>query len=117
MFLYNDHNFLHARNVPPSDYSEAPKSSLHALLQEHRDGLDGITFHPECENGDIRACTQELIGGGEVQILLIKLGPLRCLIPTGMEHGGEYSHRRSTEAFGDTICAPYLILDVDMELM
>jgi hypothetical protein len=67
--------------------------------------------------GDILICTQELIGDGEVWILLIKLGPLRCLIPTGMEHNGESSHRRSIEAVNDMICAPCLILDVEMELM
>ena len=66
---------------------------------------------------DICACTQELIGGGKVWILLIKLGPLRCLMPTGMEHGGECSHGRSTEVVINTICAPCLILNVDMELL
>jgi hypothetical protein len=66
---------------------------------------------------DIHACTQELIGGGEVRILMIKLGPLRCLIPMGMEHGGECSDGRSTEEVSDTICAPCLILDVEMELL
>ena len=34
-----------------------------------------------------------------------------------MEHGGECSHSRSTEAINDMICAPCLILDVDMELL
>jgi hypothetical protein len=67
--------------------------------------------------GDIHACTQELIGGGEVRISMIKLGPLRCLMPIGMEHGGECIHKRSTESVNDTICAPCLILDVDMELL
>jgi hypothetical protein len=66
---------------------------------------------------DIRACTQELIGGGEVRILPIKLGPLRCLMPIGMEHGGECIHGRSNEAVNDTICAPCIILDVEMELL
>jgi hypothetical protein len=66
---------------------------------------------------DIRACTQELIGGGEVRISLINLGPLRCLMPIGMEHGGECNHGRSTEAINDMICAPYLILDVEMEML
>jgi hypothetical protein len=36
---------------------------------------------------------------------------------TGMEHSGECSHGRSTEVVSDTICAPCLILDVDMELL
>jgi hypothetical protein len=34
----------------PSDYSGIPKSSLHAHLQEHRDGTYGIIVCPECEN-------------------------------------------------------------------
>jgi hypothetical protein len=69
------------------------------------------------EIDEIRACTQEVVGGGEVRISLIKLGPLRCLIPTEMEHGGECSNGRSTKAVNDMICAPYLILDVEMELL
>ena len=36
---------------------------------------------------------------------------------TIMEHGGECIHERSTEAVNDMICAPYLILDVEMELL
>jgi len=67
--------------------------------------------------GDIHTCTQELIGGSEVRILLINLGPLGCLMPIGMEHDGEYSNESSNEVVSDTICAPCLILDVDMELL
>jgi hypothetical protein len=33
-----------------SDCSEPPKSTLHGRLKEHKDGLDGVTTHPECEN-------------------------------------------------------------------
>jgi hypothetical protein len=58
-----------------------------------------------------------MIDGGEVRILLIKLGPLRCLMSTRMEHGGEFSHGRLTEAVSNTICAPCLTLDVEMELL
>jgi hypothetical protein len=36
---------------------------------------------------------------------------------TGMEHDGECSHGRSTEVVNDKICAPCLILDVEMELL
>jgi hypothetical protein len=36
---------------------------------------------------------------------------------TRMEHGGECSHGRSTEVVYNTIYAPCLILDVDMELL
>jgi hypothetical protein len=66
---------------------------------------------------DIHACTQEMIGGGEVRISLIKLGSFICLMSIGMDHGGEGSHRRSTEAVSDTIFSPYFILDVEMELL
>ena len=67
--------------------------------------------------GDSHACTQELIGGGEVWILLITFGPLKCPMSIGMEHSGECNHRRSTEAVTDTIGDTYLILDVEMELL
>jgi hypothetical protein len=67
--------------------------------------------------GDICTCTKELIDGGEVRISLIKLGPLRFLMPTGMDHSGECSHGRLTEAINNTICAPCIIIDVDMELL
>jgi hypothetical protein len=53
--------------------------------------------------GESRACTQELISGGEVWVLLIMLGPLICLMSIGMEHGGEYNHKRSNEAVEDMI--------------
>jgi hypothetical protein len=66
---------------------------------------------------DIHTCTQELIGGGEVRISLINLGPFMCLMPIGMDHGGEGSHRRSTEAVSDMISAPCFILDAEMELL
>ena len=67
--------------------------------------------------GDIRACTQELIRGDEVRVTLIKLGPLRCLMPIGMEHYGECSNGRATVEIGNMICAPCFILDVEMELL
>jgi hypothetical protein len=67
--------------------------------------------------GDICACNQELVGGGKARISLIKLGPLKCLMPTGMEHGGECSHGRSIEVVSNMICDPCLILDVEMELL
>jgi hypothetical protein len=66
---------------------------------------------------DSGACTQELICGGEVWILLIKLGPLRCFMLMGLENNGECSHSRPNEAVNDTIGDTCLILDVDMELL
>jgi hypothetical protein len=67
--------------------------------------------------GDSCACTQEMIGGGKEWILLINLGSLRCFMSKGMKHSGECSHRRSTKAVKDTIGDPYLILDIEMELL
>jgi hypothetical protein len=66
---------------------------------------------------DSGACTQELICGGEVRILLVKLGPLRCFLSTGMEHSGKCNHRRLTREINDTIGDTCLILDVEMELL
>jgi hypothetical protein len=66
---------------------------------------------------DSGACTQEMICGGEVQILLVKLGPFRCFMSTRMEHSGECSHKRPTETTNDMIVDTCLILDVDMELL
>jgi hypothetical protein len=36
---------------------------------------------------------------------------------TGIKNSGKCCHKRSTEAYSDTICAPYFILDADMELV
>jgi hypothetical protein len=58
-----------------------------------------------------------MIDGGEVRVTMIKLGPLRCLMPIRMEHYGECSNGRVTEAVNDMICAPCFILDLEMELM
>jgi hypothetical protein len=58
-----------------------------------------------------------MIGGGEFQILLIMLRPLRCLMFIGMDHSGECSYGRSTEALNNTICGPFLIVDFEMELL
>ena len=69
------------------------------------------------EINDIDACIQQLIGGGEVRISLINLGPLRCLMPIEKEHCGECTNGRVTKEVNDTICAPCLILDVEMELL
>ena len=66
---------------------------------------------------DIHSCIEDMIGGGEVRVMLIKLGPLRCLMPTRMEHCGECNKKRATEPVSDTICDPCFILDVEMELM
>ena len=66
---------------------------------------------------DIHACTQELIGGGEVRISLIKLGSFICLMSIGMDHGGEGIHRRSTEVIKNSVGTYYFILNVEVELL
>jgi hypothetical protein len=66
---------------------------------------------------DIHSCNQELIGGGEVWIFLIKLGLLKCLMSTRMNHGGERNHERSIESVIDIVFSPCIILDVEMERM
>jgi hypothetical protein len=48
---------------------------------------------------------------------MINLRPFRCLMSTGMEHSGECSNGRSTEAVSDTIFTPFIILDVELELL
>jgi hypothetical protein len=58
-----------------------------------------------------------MIGGGEVKILLIKLGPLKCLMHTVIEHGDECDHESLTEVVNDMICDPCLILEVEKELL
>jgi hypothetical protein len=66
---------------------------------------------------DFNDHTQEMIGGGKLWMLLMKLGPLRCFMSIGMEHSGECSHMRLTKESSDMIGDTCLILDVDMELL
>jgi hypothetical protein len=65
----------------------------------------------------IHSCTQEPIGGGEVRVMRINLGPLRYLMPTGMEHCHECNNNRVTKVVSDMICAPCFIVDVEMKLL
>ena len=58
-----------------------------------------------------------MIGGGEVRMLLIKLGSFRFFMSIGMEHSGECIHMRPTEAVNNTIGDTCLILDVEMEML
>jgi hypothetical protein len=66
---------------------------------------------------DSGSYTQELICGGEVWILLVKLGSLQSFMSMRMEHSGKCNHRRLTEAVGDTIGDICIIIDVEMELL
>jgi hypothetical protein len=58
-----------------------------------------------------------MIGCGEVRITMIKLGPLICLMPIGMEHCGEHNNERAPELVNGMICASYFILDVEMQIL
>jgi hypothetical protein len=66
---------------------------------------------------DIPSYTQELIGGGEFMVTLIKLRPLKCLMLTGMEQCGECNNVKGTEGVNNTIFSPCFILNVEMELL
>ena len=60
---------------------------------------------------------QHLVGGGEVQVCLIELGPSRGLMDVGVYHCGECHDWRSAEAINDAIGASCFILDVEVELL
>jgi hypothetical protein len=62
-------------------------------------------------------CTQHLVGGGEVRVYLIELGPSRCLMDARVYHRGECCDRRSVEAISDVIGTSCFILDVEVELL
>jgi hypothetical protein len=62
-------------------------------------------------------CTQHLVGGGEVRVYLIELGPSRGLMATRIYHRGEFHDWRSAKAINDVIGASCFILDVEVELL
>jgi hypothetical protein len=62
-------------------------------------------------------CTQHLVGGGEVKIYIIKLGPSICLMAARVYHHGVYHNWQSIEAISDMIGASCFILDVEVELL
>jgi hypothetical protein len=62
-------------------------------------------------------CTQHFVGGGEVRVCFIELGPSRGLMVAGVSNHGECRDWRSTEAINDVIGAFYFILDVEAELL
>jgi hypothetical protein len=62
-------------------------------------------------------CTQHLVGGGEVRVCLIELGPSRCLKATRVYHRGECRDWWSAEEINDVIGASCFILYVEVELL
>ena len=62
-------------------------------------------------------CTQHLVGGGEVWVCLIELGPSRGLMAARVLHCGECRDWRSAEAINDVIGASRFILDVEVKLL
>jgi hypothetical protein len=62
-------------------------------------------------------CTQHLVGGGEVRVYLIELGPSKCLMCTRVYHHGECYDWRSAEEISDSIGASCFILDVEVEML
>ena len=62
-------------------------------------------------------CTQHLVGGGEVRVCLIELGPSEGLMSIGVYHHGYCCSWRSNEVVNNVVSAPCLILVVEMELL
>jgi hypothetical protein len=62
-------------------------------------------------------CTQHLVGGGEVRVCLIELGPSRGLMAVRVYHRGECHDWRSDEAINDMVGTFCFILDVEVELL
>jgi hypothetical protein len=62
-------------------------------------------------------CTQNLVGGGEVQVYLIELGPSTGVMAARVQHCGECRDWWFAEAINDMIDASYFILDVEVELL
>jgi hypothetical protein len=69
------------------------------------------------EISDNCICAKHLVGGGEVRVYLIELGPSRGLMVTRFYHHGECCDWRSTDAINDMVGASCFILDVDVELL
>jgi hypothetical protein len=69
------------------------------------------------EISDSCVYTQHLVGGVEVMISLIDLGPSRGLVATGVEHRGECCNWRVVEEINYMVGASCLIFYVEMELL
>jgi hypothetical protein len=72
---------------------------------------------PKMEVIDECVCTQHLVGGAEVWVHLIELGPSIGLMATRVYHRGECHNCRSAEAINDAVGASYFIIDVEVELL
>jgi hypothetical protein len=66
------------------------------------------------EISDNCVCDQHLVGGGEVWVCLVELGPSRGLMAAIVYHCGECRDWRSTEAINDAVGASYFILEVEV---
>jgi hypothetical protein len=69
------------------------------------------------EISDIFVYAQHLVGGGEVMISLIELGPSGGLVVAGVYHYDECCKWRVEEEINNVFGAFYPILDVEMELL
>jgi hypothetical protein len=61
--------------------------------------------------------TQNLVGGGEVRVYFIELGPSRGLMDARVYHCGECHNWWFAEEINNVICVSYFILDVKVELL
>jgi hypothetical protein len=69
------------------------------------------------EISDNFVCAQHLVGGGEVWVCLIDLGPSRGLMAERFYHHGECRKWWSTEAINNAIGASCCILYDEVELL
>jgi hypothetical protein len=69
------------------------------------------------EISDNCVCTQHLVGGGEVRVYLIELGPSIGLMAIRVYHYGECRDWRSAKEISDVVGASCFILDVEVELL
>jgi hypothetical protein len=67
-----------------------------------------------CDNCD---CAQHLVGGGQVQVCLIELGPSRVLMAARVYHYGECRNWKSVEGINEKVGASCFILDFEVELL
>ena len=58
-----------------------------------------------------------LVCVAEFRVAFVEQWPIRSLVPTRVEHGGQRHDRWSTEEIYNIISAALLILDIQMELL
>ena len=65
----------------------------------------------------MRTLQECLVCVAKFQIALVEKRPIRSLVPTRVENGGEHHDRWSAEAVCNIIGATLLVIDVQMKLL